>query len=196
MICGGDEIGRTQNGNNNAYCQDNEISWIDWDLDERKARFLDFTTWLIELRRAHPNFRRKKFFQDRGIRYSEIRDIAWYRTDGHEMTEQEWSAPWVRSMGLMLNGGTMDAVNELGEPDTDSSFLILFNSYHEGVQFTLPASPESRGWEVLMSTCNNGNSFAIHPAGSSIIVSPRSLVLLQERGDGELPAFTAISAGP
>ena len=183
MLQAGDELCRTQHGNNNGYCQDNEISWIDWKLDERKARFLEFTVWMIEFRRAHPNFRRKKFFQDRGIRYSEIRDIAWYRADGHEMTEEEWSAPWVRSMGLMLNGRTMDAVNELGEPDTDSSFLILFNSYHEGVQFTLPTSPESRGWEVLMSTCNNGDYFAVQPAGSSIIVSPRSLVLLQECGD-------------
>ena len=113
MICGGDEIGRTQQGNNNAYCQDSEISWYDWSLAEKNQSLLEFTTKLIALRRAHPNFRRRKFYQDRVIRHSVLKDIAWYRTDGAEMTDEEWNAGWVRCIGMMLNGATIGDVDKM-----------------------------------------------------------------------------------
>ncbi len=100
MLCGGDEIGRTQRGNNNAYCQDNEISWYDWNLDERRQRLLDFTRQLIALRLAHPNLRRRKFFQDREVRQSSLKDIAWYGDNGEEMTQEQWNAGWMRSIAL------------------------------------------------------------------------------------------------
>ncbi len=109
MLCGGDEIGRTQQGNNNAYCQDNEISWYDWNLDERRMRLLEFTRQLIALRKAHPNLRRRKFFQDREVRHSSLKDIAWYGDDGEEMTQEQWNAGWMRSIALMFNGNTLDA---------------------------------------------------------------------------------------
>ena len=114
MICGGDEIGRTQNGNNNAYCQDNEISWVDWNLDDRKKALLEFTTSLIALRREHPNLHRRKFFQDRSISPGavekrqvdglEVQDVAWYRPDGEQMTEEEWTAGSIRCLGVRLSG--------------------------------------------------------------------------------------------
>ena len=107
MICGGDEIGRTQHGNNNAYCQDNEISWYDWNLDERGRKLLEFTRRLIEFRQKHPNLRRRKFFQDREVYHPSSRDIAWYRTDGQEMTQEQWNTGWMRSMAVMLNGTTL-----------------------------------------------------------------------------------------
>ena len=117
MLCGGDEIGRTQHGNNNAYCQDNEISWYDWNLDERQQRLLEFTRQLIALRRAHPNLRRRKFFQDREVRHSSLKDIAWYGDNGEEMTQEQWNAGWMRSIALMYNGNTLGEVDEMGQSD-------------------------------------------------------------------------------
>jgi glycogen operon protein len=140
---------------------------------------------MIELRKSHPNFRRKKFFQDRMIRRSLVRDIAWYRADGEEMTEEEWTSPWLRSMGLLLNGQTLDTVDQMGQPLYDDSFLILFNSYHEGVEFTLPESPSKRGWESILTTNNLDDPFQSSTLNSKIIVSPRCVVLVKERESKE-----------
>ena len=182
MLCMGDEIGRTQKGNNNAYCQDNEISWADWKLDPSRQKLLEFTSKLIELRRSHPNFRRKKFYQDRTIRKSVVRDIAWYGADGHEMTEEEWSASWIRSLALMFNGETLNVVDDvMGRPVVDDTFLILINSYHEGVEFTMPASPHSRGWEFVLDTAKGDDPFANGDVGEKRILTGRSLVLLKEK---------------
>ena len=180
MITGGDEVDRTQRGNNNAYCQDNEISWTNWDLDHRRESLLDFTRRLIELRRSHPNFRRKKFFQGRTIRKSAVRDIAWFGADGHEMTEEEWTAPWIRSLALMLNGMTLDMTDEMGQPVIDDSFLILINAHDEGVEFALPRSPHCRGWRRVLNTADLESPFAEQDQQGSIILTGRSLVLLRE----------------
>jgi len=107
MLCGGDEIGRTQRGNNNAYCQDNEISWYDWHLGERQTRLLEFTRQLIQFRKVHPNLRRRKFFQDRDVYHPASKNIAWYRTDGQEMTQEQWNTGWMRSLAVMFNGQTL-----------------------------------------------------------------------------------------
>ncbi len=162
MICGGDEIGRTQRGNNNAYAQDNAISWIDWNLDERKKALLDFTAQLIALRKAHPNLHRRKFFQDRKIMPGsasrlkfaglEVHDICWYRPDGQEMTEEEWTAGWIRCLGLRLSGRTLDDVDRHGELIRDESFLFCLNPHHENIQFYLPPCTASCSWELLIDT--------------------------------------------
>src|SRR6202007_289401 len=109
MISGGDEIGRTQNGNNNAYCQDNPISWYDWTPTPEKESLLQFTCRLIELRLKHPNLRRRKFFQDKAIRGT--RGISWYGTDGKELDQQAWDSGWGRAIGMMLNGETLGIVD-------------------------------------------------------------------------------------
>jgi isoamylase len=180
MLSMGDEIGRTQRGNNNAYCQDNEISWTNWEIDEPKQKLLDFTTKLIDLRKSHPNFRRKKFYQDRTIRKSVVRDIAWFGADGHEMTEDEWNSHWIRSLGLMFNGETLNVVDDvMGRPVIDDTFLILFNSYHEGVEFTIPKSPHDRGWISVLDTAEE-DPFKEEPINSSHILTGRSLMLLKE----------------
>jgi glycogen operon protein len=184
MICGGDEIGRTQQGNNNAYCQDNEISWYDWKLDDRRKSLLEFTTRLIELRKSHPNLRRKKFYQDRVVHHSHMKDIAWYRSDGQEMTEEEWNAGWVRSLGVMFNGRTLEQVNEMGQPVVDDTFLVLLNSCHEPVTYTIPCGPHDHGWEQVMDTSNLKQPFAGGSLSGSIEVRPRSVVLLRERAEG------------
>ncbi len=152
MLCGGDEISRTQRGNNNAYCQDDEISWYDWNLDDRKRSLMDFTARLIAFRRAHPNLHRRKFFQDRSIQHGEAQDVVWFRADGEEMTQVEWTQPWVRSLGLFLNGDTIADVNETGSAVSDDSFLMLLNCHVEGVDFTLPDLHDVARWEVVVDT--------------------------------------------
>jgi isoamylase len=161
MICGGDEIGRTQHGNNNAYCQDNEISWYDWELDDLRNSLLEFTRRLIALRRAHPNLRRRKFFQGRAIdpAHNENRDIgggkrakdiAWYRPDGNEMTNDEWNAGWVRCLGMQLSGKTLDQVNQFGQPITDDTFLLMLNPHHETIKFYMPKGADVKSWELVV----------------------------------------------
>jgi glycogen operon protein len=163
MIGGGDEIGRTQGGNNNAYCQDDEISWYNWRLDDAKRALLDFTRRLIEMRRAHPNLRRRKFFQDRPIDPAHkqdrdigggrhAKDVAWYRPDGEEMTNDEWNAGWVRCLGLQLSGKTLDEVNQFGQPITDDTFLFMLNPHHESIKFYMPKNDVVKEWELVMDS--------------------------------------------
>jgi isoamylase len=180
MLTGGDEIGRTQRGNNNAYCQDNEISWYDWKLDERRLKLLEFTRRLIAFRRTHPNLRRSRFFQDREVYHPSSRDIAWYRDDGQEMTQEQWNTGWMRSLAVMLNGKTLREADEMGEPISDDSFLIMLNSYGERVTYTLPQSPLNRGWKVILDTDNLENPFEEKTLEGTLDVAGRSLVLLCE----------------
>jgi isoamylase len=166
MICGGDEIGRTQQGNNNAYCQDNEISWYHWDIGEGEQGLLEFTKRLIALRRRHPNLRRKRFFQDRAIEPGQarnveweggyVKDILWVRPDGQEMTSEEWEAGWVRCLGLQLSGKTLDDVNSVGEPISDETYLIMLNPHHEPIKFYMPTVDHNGDWEVVMDTRTAG----------------------------------------
>src|SRR6185437_706002 len=132
MLCGGDEISRSQHGNNNAYCQDNELTWYDWNLDAPRKRLLDFTAKLIALRRAHPNLHRRRFFQDRQIRISgetkTIHDICWLNTDGQELDDAHWNTEWNRAIGVMLNGQTLRISDDDGHPIRDNSFLLFINA--------------------------------------------------------------------
>src|SRR5438094_2310520 len=153
MLCGGDEWGRTQNGNNNAYCQDNEISWFNWERDEKQNQLLGFTQKLIQLRRDHPVFRRPKFFQGRRIRGSEIRDVMWFNPGGNEMSEEEWAHPFVRCLGMLLSGDTMDVFNFKGEPIRDDTFLLLINAHYEPIPFVLPCQ-EHIEWQLILDTMN------------------------------------------
>jgi isoamylase len=161
MLEGGDELGRTQRGNNNAYAQDNDTSWYNWSLDEERGQLLEFVRRLIALRKRHPNLHRRKFFQDRPIGTEAPDravdggaepDILWLRPDGKEMTQEEMSAGWIRCIGLFLNGRTLDDVNAIGEPIRDDTFLILFNPHHEPVRFTLPQIHPGTIWEPCLDT--------------------------------------------
>ena len=162
MICAGDAIGRTQSGNNNAYCQDNEISWLDWNLDSRKKALLDFTSQLIAFRTSHPNLHRRKFFQDRKISPAsvglqqvdglQIQDLTWYRPDGQVMTEEEWHSGWVRCLGFHLSGRTLSDVDRFGVPLRDTSFLICLNPHHQRIQFYMPACNPLCEWKLLIDT--------------------------------------------
>jgi glycogen operon protein len=158
MICGGDETGRTQHGNNNAYCQDNEHTWYDWELNKEQREFLQFVRNVILLRKTHPVLRRHKFFQGRYIRGSEIKDIAWFSPDGHEMTDEEWNAESVRYLGVRLAGDAIDDVDELGQRITGDTLLILLNAHHEAVPFVLPAHKKGTRWERILDTSDGAAS--------------------------------------
>ena len=182
MICGGDEIDRDQKGNNNAYCQDNPLTWYDWTLNERRESLLRFTTKLINLRRKHPNLRRRKFNQDRAIRGTPMKDIVWLRPDGAEMTDEEWNAGWVRCIGMMLNGRTLQDVDDTGHPVIDNSFLLLLNCHHEHIDFHVPAPPNGGAWNVLVDTNEpDMEPGSMHPASGGLVRLVRqSFVLLCE----------------
>ena len=156
MLWSGDEVGRTQNGNNNAYCQDNEISWLGWERGDAENQLLEFTRSLIRLRRDHPVFRRPKFFQGRRIRGSEIKDVMWFNPGGNEMSEEEWGSPFVRCLGMLLSGDTNDVLSFEGEPVRDDTFLLLINAHYEPRSFVLPGE-ERLEWEMILdSTIEEG----------------------------------------
>jgi isoamylase len=152
MICGGDEIGRTQQGNNNAYCQDNEINWYNWDLGKDQKDFLEFTQNVISIRNAHPVLSRRKFFQGRYIRGSEIKDISWFSPDGHEMTDEEWNAESARYLGVRLAGDAIDEVDDLGLRIDGDTLLILLNAHDKPVPFVLPAHKKDTRWVLILDT--------------------------------------------
>ncbi len=148
MICAGDELGRTQRGNNNAYCQDNELGWLDWNLDKRRRAFLEFTRTLFAMRRAQPVLRRRSFLQGRQIRG--VKDIRWLSPTGQEMTDDDWNNSGARSLGILLNGEAIDEVDERGRPIVGDTLLALINAAAEPRQFQMPASP--RPWRALFDT--------------------------------------------
>jgi isoamylase len=181
MICAGDEMGRTQGGNNNGYAQDNPISWIDWNLDERRSALVEFTRELIRLRAEHPVLRRKRFFLGRRIRGSDVRDLTWIRPDGGVMTDEEWDAGWVRTLGVMLAGDVLGEMDEQGELQTDETFLLLMNAHEQPVEFRLPGTGAEQ-WQLAVDTGANGSGMDRHPSGGRLVLESRSLVLLREVG--------------
>ena len=152
MLLAGDEIGRTQSGNNNAYCQDNEISWVDWTLDGDASALLHFVQRMTHLRRLHPVFRRRRFFQGRPIRGGDVKDIAWLTPEGREMTDTEWAQDFARSLGVYLAGDALEETDRRGKPAEDDSFLLLLNAHHETIPFTLPQIRPGATWQVLLDT--------------------------------------------
>jgi isoamylase len=175
MLLGGDELGRTQQGNNNAYCQDNELSWYDWaDLDEA---LLLFTRRLIALRREHPVFRRRHWFQGRPIRGTA--DIAWYRPDAREMDDADWEAGFARSVGLFLNGEAMGGRDDRGQPMRDASFLLLFNAHDAEIDWRLPRHLQHG--TCVLDTAAEPEAPAERPAGPTVKVAARSLFVIALR---------------
>ncbi len=178
MLLGGDEIGRTQQGNNNAYCQDNEISWYDWEsVDED---LLAFTRRLIRYRHDHPVFRRRGWFHGRPIHGGEVDDIAWFTLEGQRMEEEHWGEGFAKSLAVFLNGATIPNPNPRGEPVIDDVFLLLINAHHEPLEFTLPDAEWGEAWLTELDTArgflDDGVAVA---AGGAVTVEGRSLVVLR-----------------
>ena len=185
MLAGGDEVARSQRGNNNGYCLDNELTWYDWNLDEPRKRLLEFTARLIHLRSSHPNLHRRKFFQDRPIRKEcedivEM-DIAWFNTDGKQVSDETWHTAWNRAVCVLLNGQTLQVTDEEGKPVIDNSFLLIINAAQDGVEFTLPPCQTSGQWCQLMSTEDIEDPFRGKDPTNKVIVGGRSLLLFIDR---------------
>jgi len=181
MLCAGDELGRTQLGNNNAYCQDNELTWLDWTLDRRRRDLLDFTRAVIRLRQRHPVLRRRQFFYGRRIHGSEVKDLSWFRPDGHEMTPEDWTNSLTRCFGLRLAGDAIEEPDERGERIVDTTFLMLLNAHHEPVPFVLPAHHRGVRWEPVLDSSRpmEGRRARALKGGQTYELAARSLALLR-----------------
>jgi glycogen operon protein len=192
MLLAGDEISRTQGGNNNAYCQDNEVSWVDWEAAGKQQDLIDFTCVLSELRRAHPVFRRRRFFSGQPAADG-LQDIVWLTPAGRQMTENDWQTGYARSLTVFLNGDAITEPGPRGETVRDDSFLLLFNANREPVAFTVPGIRFGPGWEMLISTATAVGAAApdatgaitVRP-GQSIELAGRSIMVL--RGAEDVPA--------
>jgi glycogen operon protein len=180
MLLAGDELGRTQRGNNNAYCQDNEISWIDWSLRERNAELVAFVEFLARLRREHPLLRRRSFFQGRRIIGPEIKDIVWLTPDGREMSNEEWGQSFARCLGVLLAGQAIDEQDERGRRVVDDDLLVLMNAHHEEVPFTLPRIENTAPWVPVLDTRLTAEPVAEDRLGAGAVypLQGRSLALL------------------
>ncbi|MCG5500350.1 glycogen debranching protein GlgX [Ectothiorhodospira lacustris] len=152
MLLAGDERGRTQRGNNNAYCQDAPLSWVDWELDEHARDLIPFVQYLIRLRKDHPALRRRHFFQGRPIMGAGVKDLAWLRPDGEEMKEEDWQQGFARSLGMFIAGDLFEEYDERGRRVRDTDMILLFNAGHEPISFRLPPEPARTRWEVLLDT--------------------------------------------
>ena len=179
MLLSGDEIGHTQTGNNNTYCQDNEIAWLDWPGADREL--LEFTRWLIGFYKQHPVFRRRRWFQGRPIHGEEVQDIGWFKPDGKEMTEEDWRVGFAKSMGVFLNGDAIPSPDAMGERVADGSFYLLFNAHYEQLDFILPDHDWGDRWAKVLDTSEaipTGDNKA-YEAAKPVCVYARSLVVLR-----------------
>jgi isoamylase len=184
MLSGG-EVARSQRGNNNAYCQDNEMTWYDWNLDEPRKRLFEFTARLIHLRLSHPNLHRRKFFQDRPIRKEGedivMMDIAWFSTDGRQVSNETWHTDWNRAVCVLLNGQTLQVTDEDGKPIIDNSFLLIVNAAQDGVEFVLPPCQTGGQWCQVMSTEDIEDPFRGKEPTGKVIAGGRSLLLFIDK---------------
>ncbi len=171
MLLAGDEVGRTQRGNNNAYCQDNEISWIDWELDAPRQSLLEFTRRLVALRSEHPAFRRRDFFQGRPLHGVGVKDLVWLRPDGQEMSDEEWEHEHARCLGVHFSGAAVHEVDRKGRTLVDDDFLLLFNAHHDAVAFVVPSLGDG-AWHRCSTP--SANTRTRNRAGSAAARSTRS----------------------
>jgi glycogen operon protein len=181
MLCGGDEYGRTQKGNNNTYCQDNELNWLSWERSEAQQRQEDFTAKLIHFRAEHPVFRRTKFFQGRKVRGTEVKDVLWFNADGSEMTDEHWNKSFIRCIGVVFVGFAEDIRDYFGQPIKDDTFMLLFNAHHEPVKFLL-AGREGVKWEKIIDTADEAGFLATHTThdgGVNVELVPRSMCVFK-----------------
>jgi len=182
MLLHGDELGRTQRGNNNAYCQDNEISWVNWEEARHHSTLLEFSRQVSRLRRDHPVFRRRRFFHGEPVLDSEngLHDIAWFNPAGDPMTGRDWDTTDARMVTVFLNGEAIPEPDQRGAPVVDDSFVLLFNAHHEEVDFTLPGPEYGERWEICLDT-----AAPLHlerpsvKAGEVLHVEARSMLVLR-----------------
>jgi isoamylase len=181
MILAGDEIGHTQQGNNNAYCQDNETTWLKWNLTDEQRAFLDFVRSVINIRQTQPVFQRRKFFLGRPIDGADVPDISWFQPSGEEMSDEAWNAGYTQCLGVRLPGDLIGDVNERGEPITGDSIVLLVNAHHEPIPFTLPSGGEGQEWERLIDTADPEVEAIKRKVGEQYEIKGRSIVILRSK---------------
>ena len=184
MVLHGDEIGRTQKGNNNAYCQDNEITWIDWDLNDRQKSLFEFSSRLIHLRRDHPVMRRRRFFAGSAQRggESELGEVEWFTPGGEHMTEDEWSQPWARATMVFYNGMAIQEPDRYGKAIVDDDFLLLVNASPETIAFTLPDASYGKQWVTEINTFSDADRSQWGPGSKVNVPGRTSIILRNPRG--------------
>jgi isoamylase len=185
MLLAGDEMGRTQLGNNNAYCQDNEVSWMDWEAAGKQQDLIDFTCTLSQLRRAHPVFRRRRFFSGQTApadgAHGGLQDIVWLTPTGRQMTDNDWHTGYARSLGVFLNGDAITEPGPRGDTVRDQSFLLLFNAHREPVTFVLPGRRFGDAWDALIDTAGTaGGATITYQATSSVTLAGHSIMILRD----------------
>jgi isoamylase len=183
MLSHGDEVARTQKGNNNAYAQDNEITWLNWDLDWRRRELLDFTRRVLAIRQAHPALRRRHFFRGEMVDDSGLKDVTWLRPDGNELAEEDWRSTDLAAFGMLINGSATDEVNERGHSVEDDTLLLLVSNAPEDVQFQLPQVSERGMWAELVNTARPELTVLTQ---TCVPLLPYSLVLLRYGRDRRL----------
>jgi isoamylase len=181
MICSGDELGHTQNGNNNAYCQDNDLTWLDWNLDAERKEFLEFVRKVTHIVKEQPVFHRRKFFNGRNIRGSGVTDISWFDTSGHDMPDDAWNAGFVKCLGVRLAGDLIGDLDERGEMIKGDTLLLLLNAHFEPLPFTLPVTNAGHIWERMFDTAEPTAPPATANAGEQYPLQARSMILLRTR---------------
>jgi glycogen operon protein len=186
MILAGDEFGRTQGGNNNAYCQDNEINWVDWYWDDPKWTLLNFVKRMIRLRKEHPIFRRRDFFHGIAVGDGGRKDVAWLKPDGQEMTAEEWEKDFARSLGMWLHGDSLPETDDRGRPLRDASYIVLFNAHHDVIDFKLPDAGPGVSWHAEIDTSFESGEPSAEVASpqGTYPLQGRSLALLREQHAG------------
>jgi isoamylase len=179
MLLAGDELGQTQHGNNNAYCQDNELSWIDWNLTDEERAFVEFVAQMVSFRRRHPVFSRRRFLQGRTLSEG-VKEVAWLRPDGEEMTDEGWHTAFNRCLGVYMAGTVIERVDKRGKPVRDNNFLVLFNAHHEEIPFLLPEFHAGGAWQAVLDTSSDRHPFEQRPfnAGAQYPLQGRSMALL------------------
>ncbi|MGA8979899.1 MAG: glycogen debranching enzyme, partial [Pedococcus sp.] len=181
MLLHGDELGRSQGGNNNGYCQDNEISWIDWDLDQDQLDLIAFTQRLVELRREHPVFRRRRFFAgsaDHGGE-SAVGDIAWFEPGGNHMDEDSWANGYARAMMVFLNGQTIPEPDTRGQQTLDDHFLVIFNGHHDVLPFVVPSKEYGDRWVTELDTSAQEVGAKEYKPDAKVKAQGRSVIVLR-----------------
>jgi glycogen operon protein len=185
MLLMGDEIGRTQGGNNNAYCQDNDISWVDWEsIRPEDEQLRDFVCFLVNLRRRHRVFSRPRFFRGEAVSEAGLKDITWLTPEGRETAEADWNNPFAMCLGYVLGGAAGEVYTPGGQRDIDESFLVMMNAYYEDIDFRFPELPVTMSWEPLVDTslpAGFGANGRLFSAGETFPIKARSFALFINR---------------
>jgi glycogen operon protein len=179
MLLGGDELSHSQKGNNNGYCQDNELTWLHWKLDDEQKAFLEFVTRMTRIWHSQPVFQRRKFFQGRAIRGSAIKDLSWFGPDSTEMSDEAWGVGFAKCLGMRLAGDVIDEVDEHGEPIVGETLLILLNAHHEPIRFKLPATRPEHHWETMIDTADVSLPIQALKGGTAYQLLGRSVAMLR-----------------